>query len=217
MRKLLCIALALGLQISFAKNLVRDYQRIFLPVYTSEGDLRIAIRVFKMNELPSFLVVNPQSLETQVLPITDLKMRATSLSKNKPGYLSYRKVANTRYFQLLNQSTAPPYLLENQGITHANNAGNANVLTIDLCPSIKPFESAFFNNLIQLSDKANSPFPVLISISGLWLINHPEEFQWFLAKEKEKKLAITWANHSFTHSYYKDSTLLRKFSTLTDN
>ena len=68
----------------------------------------------------------------------------------------------------------------------------------------KPFEAGLFYKLVQLSEETNKPIPITIAISGMWLIKHPEEFQWLIAKEKEKKLAITWANHSFSHVYYKD-------------
>jgi hypothetical protein len=188
--------------LSFSKNVVTDYQRIFLPVYTLDGNLMLAIRVLKMNDIPSFLVVNPNSLDTKIVPISDLKPRHPQ--KKKPGYFTHWNVASTRYYQLLNKTTAAPYPLENQGLTHADKLDSGNVLTIDLCPSSKPFEAEFFNRLIQLSRNSVKPIPITIAISGMWLIEHPEEFQWLLTKEKEKKLEITWANHSFSHIYYSD-------------
>jgi peptidoglycan/xylan/chitin deacetylase (PgdA/CDA1 family) len=203
MRKYLCLLLALLACQSFAKNVISDYQRIFLPVYTTKGDLMLAIRVLKINATPSFLVVNPDSLETKLLPITALQTR-NARQKKKAGYFTQWGVASTRYYQLLNKNTAPPYLEVNQGITHADTIENGNVLTIDLCPSSKPFEKEFFNKLARLSETNKKPTPITIAISGMWLIEHSDEFQWLLKQEKEKKLAITWANHSFSHTYYSD-------------
>lgn len=163
----------------------------------------VAIRVFEMNDIPSFLVVDPQRLITKVEPIAQFKSRQFA-QKKKPGRFSYWEVSNTRYYQLLNKSTAAPYLLENQGISRAERITKGYLLTIDLCPSTKPFAFELFNRLLQLSEESHKPIPITIAISGLWLISHPQEFQWLVAKEKEKKLAITWVNHSFSHVYYQD-------------
>lgn len=186
-----------------AKNEVLDYQRIFLPLHTNDGHLLLAIRVFKMNGTPSFLAVNPHTLETKVIPIHDLSPRKL-LKKDKPGYFSQWQIAKTHYYQLLNQNTAPPYLNQNQGITHANAVSQGNILSIDLCPSSKPFELAFFEQLVHLSDTKQEPIPIVIAISGMWLIKHNEEFQWLVDKEKQGKLKITWVNHSFSHPYLSD-------------
>ena len=204
------IVLLLLASVSSAKNTLSEYQRTFTPVYTADGKLMIALRVMKMNEIPSFLAVDPESLQTKVLPIAQLKSR--NIQKiGKDGTLSSWSIASTRYYQLLNKSTAAPYLLENQGVRHASHAGEGVLLTIDLCPSAKPFEAEFFNKLVQLAEKNKKPTPVTIAISGLWLLEHPDEFQWLLIQEKEKKLDITWANHSFSHVYYADSPFSQNF------
>ena len=203
LKKYLCIVMMLFTSIGLSKNVIKDYQRMFLPIYSTDGNLMIAIRVFKMNDIPSFLVVNPNNLTTTVLPISQLRSKNTKQTK-KPGYFTHWDVVSTRYYQLLNKSTAAPYVLENQGITHAEHASKGNILTIDLCPSSKSFEAGFFNKLVELSAKSHKPTPITIAISGMWLIEHLEEFQWLLSKEKDKTLDITWANHSFSHVYYKD-------------
>lgn len=211
MRKYLCIVLlSLFASTIFAKNIIHGYAPIFLPVYTTEGNLMLAIRTFQMNDVPSFLLVDPTSLDTKVLPIAQVRPR-NSLQQKKPGYFTYWSVASTRYYQLLNKNTAAPYPLENQGVTHADSSVKENILTIDLCPSSKPFEAAFFNKLVRLAETSHKPTPITISISGMWLIEHPEEFRWLVSKEKEKKLEITWANHSFSHVYYSDIPISENF------
>lgn len=189
--------------LALAKNKIEDYQRTFLPVYTTEGKLLVAIRLLKMNEVPSFLIVDPLSLETKVMPVANLKPRDIQQKKG-PGYFTHWNIASTRYYQLLNKSTSPPYHLENQGIIHAENDESGNILTIDLCPSTKAFESELFNKLVDLSNISKKPIPITIAISGMWLLQHQDEFQWLLKMEKQKALEITWVNHSFSHIYYKD-------------
>lgn len=203
MKKYLCVILLLLANFACGKNVIEDYQRIFLPMYTKDGNLMIALRIMKMNNVPSFLIVNPQNFVTAVMPVTQLQPR-NSVQKKKPGYFTYWNIASTPYYQLLNKSTAAPYLIENQGLNHADKLESGNVLTIDLCPSSKPFEATFFQQLVKRADALGKATPITIAITGMWLIEHPEEFQWLQTQEKARKLDITWANHSFSHVYYKD-------------
>lgn len=189
---------------------IEDYSRIFTPVMTAEGELHVAIRVFKKNGVPSFLIVNPENLQTRVMPVNQLEPRDASQTE-KPGYFNDWKIASTHYYQLLNKATAAPYVLENQGITHGNNQEPDQILTVDLCPSIKPLEQKFFNELVNISTTAHRPTPVTIFITGLWLIDHPKEFQWLLTQKKNKTLDITWGNHSFNHAYYHDLPYSKNF------
>lgn len=197
------ILLSIVINCCFAKNHVSDYQRIFLPVYAPSGELNIAIRVFEMNSIPSFLIVDPASLETRILPIHTLYSRGTP-QKKQSGYSAHWNIASTRYYQLLRKSTAAPYLSVNQGIIHADKVSSGNVLSIDLCPSTQPFEADFFNKLVDLANKNKQPVPITIAISGMWMLEHPNEFQWLRRQAQAKKLSITWANHSFSHVYYND-------------
>ena len=72
MKKIIGILLLVFSQYCIAHNSVSQYQRIFLPLYTQGGEFKIAIRTFKMNHVPSFLIVNPQTLATTIEPITPL-------------------------------------------------------------------------------------------------------------------------------------------------
>ncbi|MFA6303373.1 MAG: hypothetical protein WC627_09620 [Legionella sp.] len=209
MRKFISLMLLFLASSCLAKNTVTDYQRIYLPVYTSDGSLMIALRVFKMNDIPSFLVVNPENFATKVLPVTQLQPRQNTISK--PGHYANWGIASTPYYQILNKSTAAPYTMENQGITHAGITTDKAILTADLCPSTKPFEAKFFNKLVQIADKSNQPVPITIAISGLWILHHPQEFQWLINQKQHNKLNITWANHSFSHVYYHDQPYSQNF------
>ncbi|WP_419418854.1 hypothetical protein ACNVED_09865 [Legionella sp. D16C41] len=203
MKKFLYLFLLLFSLNSFAQNTIEDYQRIFLPVYTIVGDLKIAIRVFKINGTPSFLTVNPKTLDTEILPIASLRPRQLTPQKKKPGYFTFWNIASTPYYQILNKNTAEPYVMENQGLKHVD-LDEGNILTVDLCPSSKPFEADFFKALVKRADELHKPTPLVIAVSGMWIIGHPDEFQWLISQEKQHKLDITWANHSFSHVYYND-------------
>ena len=68
-------------------------------------------------------------------------------------------------------------------------------VTIDLCPSSKPFNKELFDYLDSLSKKLGYPIPVAICPSGTWILKHSDE----LAKIKGLDLNITWVNHSYSH------------------
>jgi peptidoglycan/xylan/chitin deacetylase (PgdA/CDA1 family) len=69
------------------------------------------------------------------------------------------------------------------------------MITIDLCPSSKPYNKELFDYLDALSKKLGYPIPVAICPSGTWILKHSDE----LAAIKSKDLDITWVNHSYSH------------------
>ncbi len=180
---------------------ISDYQRTYMPVYTEDGTLSIALRTFKRNNIPSFLIVNTNNLDTRVIPISQIFLNDGKNGKRLGDYAQWQ-IASTNYYQLLQKYTSEPYVMENYGITHAKSNIRGNILTVDMCQSSVPFEKKFFDNLAGLSNK--KPIPVAVSISGIWLLMHQNEFQHLLDLQEKNLLAITWVNHSFSHPYYDD-------------
>jgi peptidoglycan/xylan/chitin deacetylase (PgdA/CDA1 family) len=94
-------------------------------------------------------------------------------------------------------------------LTHGNSNAPGQYLTVDLCPSKRPFEQSFFESVATLSQP--QPVPVTVAITGAWLISHEREFSWLREQERLGKLAITWVNHSLTHPYDATAPLQRTF------
>ena len=67
-------------------------------------------------------------------------------------------------------------------------------ITIDLCPSSKPYEAKLFKYLSSLRA------PVAVCVSGRWIERHEQE----LEAIKEMNLNITWVNHSYSHPVSDD-------------
>ncbi len=107
---------------------------------------------------------------------------------------------NLRYDSLLNSSTELPFPLENDGLTTDVKTKN-NYLTLDLCPSTKPYERNFFQYLGRYSEIKKEAFPVAIAISGGWMLHHKDELQEILNLQQAKKIQITWVNHTRHHPY----------------
>lgn len=181
---------------------ITDYHQTFFPCYNEKGDLRIAIRMYYVNKTPYYLVVNPFTFATEAASAAHFKPR--KIVSNVPGYFTMKELLETPYMKALVKYTSPPYILQNQGIIHAEKPIDAVFLTADMCPSVKPFEKDFFKTLVAMSEKTQKPIPIALPITGLWIIGHPNEFKWLVKQVERQKLKITWVNHSFSHVYYAD-------------
>lgn len=184
--------------------IIMDYHSVFIPCLDQQDHLQIAIRMYHINNNAYFLLVNPNTLNTQTLPVTNLKFRKTASTENQAGYFTAHELQGTPYIKSLARYTSPSYILKNYGLVEAEYSVKGMFLTIDMCPSNKSFEENFFKSLVELAEQKHHPIPIAISISGLWMIKHPSEFQWLINQKIQNKLAITWINHSFSHIHYPD-------------
>lgn len=216
---IIIILLLLGTPLS-AFAAIEYYQRTFIPFYSKKGELRIAIRQFLTDKQIFFLLVNPYNFQTSVAKADQLYVRNPATdSKKLPGYFDWKEIQKTPYVKNLLYFTNPPKDLSNAGLTHSMSPHKGFFLTphkgffltVDMCPSIKPFEKNFYLQLVSLGKTKKTPFPVAISMTGLWMLSHQQEFNWLLQMEKEHKLSITWVNHSFSHLYFKDLPLKENF------
>ena len=210
MRKFLIGILFLIFPFGFAFSLITDYQSTFIPCFNQKNELRIAIRIYYNNNIPYFLVVNPYTFDTETAPVNQFQHRKLN-SKDKIHSYLMQELQATPYIKALTQYTSPPYKTENYGMTQANYPLNGQFLTIDMCPSIRVFEAAFFNALVAKADQLGRPIPIGISITGLWILHHPTEFAWITQQELRHKFKITWINHTFSHIYFSDLPLKNNF------
>lgn len=184
---------------------IQDYKKVFIPVYTKEGTIKIAIRAYYSAKQLFFVLVDPYSLKTCATPAVDLAYRYPEGIEQKDGsrYFSIEQLHNTPYLQALNKYTIPSYEKYNCGATKSDQLQN-HFLTIDMCPSSKKFEEEFFLKLIKLSNQLYKPIHISLCISGLWMVSHEKELSWLKDQHHKGKLQITWVNHSFSHPYYRD-------------
>lgn len=191
---------------------IADYQEAFIPGHDKQGNLQIVIRTYNIGSLFKFLVVNPNTFETGILePSEFFPKNHHTHNANLIGYLVMDELAQTPYMKALKAYSSPPYPIQNYGIRSAHSSVKGVFLTIDLCPSTKPFAKAFFDALVSLKQKIKKTPPIAISLSGLWALRHPKEFDWLIKQQRENNLDITWINHSFSHVYYHDLPLQENF------
>ena len=178
-----------------------DYQALSIPCYY-EDKLHIAIRSYSHNAIGYFLLVEPNTLRTICVRKGDIRHRKPVLGQNENGYYTKEAIATTPYGFMLERLKNTTHPITNDGITHSMRQHEPNqiFLTIDLCPSNKPFEKAFFERLAALTKLV----PIVIFITEFWRTLHAEEFQWLIEQQRQGTLQITWGNHSATHLYYHD-------------
>ncbi|WP_239027592.1 polysaccharide deacetylase family protein [Geomonas diazotrophica] len=166
---------------------ISDYRALREPVADRSGRELWAIRGFKEDGVPHRLAVDPVTLQSFDLPAADLVPR-------REGDFNA-----TRLGRAVKRYTAPPYRLQNGGATRAETAADGFFLTVDLCPSKRPFERELFEAAAALS--RGKAVPVAVMVTGVWLESHPEEVAYLKGEVAAGRLAVTWVNHSWHHHY----------------
>jgi hypothetical protein len=149
----------------------------------------IGLREFQVEEQDYGLFVNPKTLETQILDMSCVSCHETQLND----------LPQSPYLERVRTHSSAPYPFFNDGLTHLPQQ-KGYFLTVDLCPSRKPFEFSVFDNL-RVQSQQN--FPVGVAITGLWMKNYPQEVNWLKNKVLNHQLDVVWINHSYSHPYIK--------------
>lgn len=180
-------------QTSLSQNFnPRNYQ-VFFGYLSAKGRDYIVIRDFYQYSKHFFVAVDPVALTTEVF--RDSAVLFIPLSQDQ----LHEHFKTTPYVKALTDALHHGKPLHNAGITHLNTLQAGAVLTVDLCPSKHDLDKDFFNVLIDECGLNNQPVPVAISISGLWLKKHSDDFEWLVDKQRAGALAITLINHSYYH------------------
>ncbi len=169
-----------------------QYQNTSFCITSNNSEELAIIRTFMLDNEPYQLTIDTRTLHTSITSRV-LTMEHTC--------------GDSRYSRLLQQSIMPPATLQNDGITYGK---QGITLTTDLCPSSKKdFEQELYEALIK---KFSTPVPVTLFITGKWIAKHAKAFQQFITWQKEKKLAITWGNHTYNHPYHPKEPLEMNFA-----
>ena len=181
---------------------ITGYRSVFKPGRDPSGSVLIAIRQFDCDAVTHFLLVDPFTLETSLA-------RAAAIDFSREP--SPAALHDTPFLRALNRHTSSPYKLQNHGARHADFPVNGMFLTVDMCPSRRPFEKGFFTAVAELSRQSGRGTPLAIAMTGNWLESHRDEVGWLKSQVALGKLAITWVNHSYNHFYDPKTPLERNF------
>jgi hypothetical protein len=197
--------------ILFTVTIAQAYPKItaYMPYYAlytesqqNKTTCYIIIRKFKYNSTQVYLYIHPDTLQTGILKNPQGTIQQNSLHN------IIQQCADTQYAKLYQKALQKSKRIFNAGITHVDT--NGMIVSFDLCPSKRPIDSDFIEKFIALK-KTPTPLPVIICISGKWMLTHPEDLQWLQSLASNGKLDITWANHSFTHFYSRKLPVRKNF------
>ena len=166
---------------------------------------RVVLRRFEQRGQELALVVDPDSLDTEVIALARLPAGCGDWPHVRAA------LAGTRYGQALADAERNETGLQDAGIVHALPAGRGVVLTIDLCPSRRPLDRSLFQAVIAEFRPEERPVPIGVAVSGVWMEEHPDDLAWLLDRVADGELAITWINHSFHHRFDPALPLARDF------
>ena len=169
---------------------VADYQAVLKSCVAADGRKAVAIREMTVAGLKLDLLADPEAMTTRL-------ERAACWTC---GGMSEGELKSTRMGRAISELAEAPGLihrgfLQNAGLTHGAAAGD--FLTGDLCPSKRPLDRAFFTRLETASPHAS----LALSVSGLWLIHHFDDFRWLLDQRNSGALNILWVDHTYHHPY----------------
>ncbi|MFZ2106837.1 MAG: hypothetical protein WAV18_15940, partial [Roseiarcus sp.] len=169
---------------------VGEYRSLLRVCRAHDGRQSVAIREMSLAGQPVLLLADAQSLRTR------LERASCWTCKDAAD----DELSGTRFMRAIEASAAAPGLehrgfLENAGLTHGGSSGA--YLTGDLCPSKRPLDRAFLDELATQEERP----PIALSISGLWLLYHFADYQWLLRKQAEGAFDITWVDHSYHHQF----------------
>ena len=164
----------------------------------------VVLRSFRQGQ-GFVLAVEPQTLAVELLPEKGLKLHHLSWTKIR------KKIADTAYGKALAGAERNGLALQDAGIVHALPAGSGVVLTIDLCPALRPLDRALFEAILANFEPEEKPVPLGIAITGLWMLEHPNDLSWLRQLERDGEIKVTWINHSYNHRYSRQAPLSSNF------
>lgn len=152
-----------------------------------------------------YLAVNPLDLKIRLIKSEKVKAK-------KWAYLE-EQYKSTPYIKLRQKSKDMNLsdFYNNRGIKSFNGKGKV-IITTDLCPTLKSLNYSLYEDIyLRMLGNRGQSVPIGVAVSGKWIKTHRKDIQWLKKMEKDKKLSITWINHSYNHIYKKGVAIKNNF------
>ncbi|WP_104384084.1 polysaccharide deacetylase [Sphingobacterium sp. HMA12] len=174
---------------------LENYKREWVALQGNAGPL-VGIRSFTAKGSKYYLTVDPLTLETRIVDSKLLKVHSKdSIQVNK-------SLNGTVYASCFSIVRKTENNLQDAGLNFRLPKESGINLTIDLCPSHKPLDKDIFEDLLSAFKGLDSTLPLAVSVSGKWLLNHPDDLAWLKSLDR-KGVKITWINHTYDHVFNK--------------
>jgi hypothetical protein len=195
-------SLAANAQANFMK--IENYKVYFGWAKHFPQDWAI-LRQFENEGRKYFLLVNPQTLETKIDETNFYQVKPMTL----PEARAFFKV--TPYQKALAKAENRSVMVQDAGIEQGMPDESGISLTADLCPSHRPLDKRIFTDIFTEFKKVEKPVPIALSITGIWMLQHPQDLEWLKQMQQKGDIYITWINHSYNHRVSKNLPLKENF------
>src|SRR5262249_27839070 len=129
----------------------------------------VVLREFERDGQRLVLAVDASTLQTRIAPAATWKIKDLPWKKLRDS------VRRTPYGHALAAAERTSALLQDAGLTHALPHGKGVVLTIDLCPALRPLDRRLFAAILDTFEPEEKPIPLGIAITGVWMREHPRD------------------------------------------
>ncbi len=154
---------------------------------------RVILRQFSDQGKTYFLLVDPQTLDTQVNEAGLYTVKPMSLDQVRSFF------ARTPYEKALSKAEKQSVVIQDAGIERGMPKETGISLTADLCPSHRPLDKRLFTDMITAFAKVERPVPIALSITGGWMRRHQDDLAWLKDLQQKHQIDVTWINHSYNH------------------
>ena len=163
------------------------------------------LRQFENEGKKYFLLVNPQTLQTKIDETNFYEVKSLTMQEARAYY------KDTPYQIALNDAEKQSVKIQDAGIEGGMPKESGISLTADLCPSRRPLDKRIFTGIFTDFQKVEKPVPVALSITGIWMLQHPNDLEWLKQMQQKGEIYITWINHSYNHRVSKSLPLKENF------
>jgi hypothetical protein len=118
---------------------------------------------------------------------------------------------NTPYQKALRKAEKQSLSTQDAGIESGVPKETGISLTADLCPSHRALDKRIFTDIFNEFQKVERPVPVALSVTGIWMRQHPQDLEWLKQMQAKREIYITWINHSFNHRVSPKAPLKENF------
>ncbi len=163
------------------------------------------IRKFENRDKTYLMLVNPQTLETKIDEPGFYQVKEMNLQQARDFFKT------TPYIKAIDKAEKQSVNIQDAGIESGLPKETGISLTADLCPSHKPLDRRIFTDIFDEFKKVERPVPVALSITGVWMHQHPQDLEWLKQLQKDHEIYITWINHSYNHRVSATAPLKQNF------
>lgn len=183
---------------------IKNYSVYYASAKRGKTDW-LAIRKFQDSGKTFLLLVDPDELDTKVDEASKYALEAMTIDRAR---LYYYK---SSYETAIRKAEQDSKSIQDAGIQSGMPKETGITLTADLCPSHRPLDRRIFNAIFEQFRKVEMPVPIALSITGVWMREHPKDLEWLKDMNISGEIAITWINHSFNHRVSKNAPLKENF------